>query len=203
MLLNFISSTPIATFKNNDRSEHDYFYNLEYKNNGSFDYTTNSYVLSNTKLKTWIQNKLSDYAIGCLATYQKLNITQSWCIKFEDKKANIFKHSHPNSIVSGAYYIKCNQDSAKLKLDSTSLLSEYQIYWEKDPNLISKQHWLWSVYDIPVEEGLLVIFPSAIKHSVESTIDKDNRCVLSFNTWFQGDIGNDELFTKLKVTDGL
>jgi len=200
MTINHIASIPIGVYENNSFEEHDYFYNLEYHDDDkNFSKSKDTNVLTNTKLKIWIQECINDYSYNCLATAQKLNITQSWCLKHFNREAKVYHHTHPNSIISGAYYIKCKPNSSSLFIKSPSVLARGQIEWNKEKKLIKDQFWLWKNYEIFPKEGMLVLFPSNLEHYVEKKIDKDNRCVLSFNTWFNGPIGDKENLTLLKI----
>lgn len=200
MSINHISSIPIGIYKNNDYTEHNYFYNLKYHDSDKFfSRSINSKVLENTELVKFINEKLKDYCVNALSTYQNLRITQSWCIKHHNRKSEIYNHTHTNSIVSGAYYIKCDSKSSPLILKSPSILSRSQIDWDKDSLLLKDQSWMWKNYEIFPQEGLLVLFPSNVEHSVSQSIDNDDRCVLSFNTWFEGNIGNENAMNLLEI----
>ena len=200
MTINHIASIPIGVYENNCFDEHDYFYNLEYHDNDKhFSRTKNTNIIENTKLKTWIQECINDYSYNCLATIQKLHITQSWCLKHFNREAEVYHHTHTNSIISGAYYIECNTNSSSLHFRSPSILARNQFDWQKKRRLLETQSWLWKNYEVFIKKGMLVLFPSNLEHYVEKKLDKDNRCVLSFNTWFDGPMGDEENLTLLKI----
>ena len=196
--INHISSIPIGVYRNNDHGDHEYFWNLNYIHNSGVFRTESTNVLQNTFLERWIYECINDYAYTCLATTQRLKLTQSWCIKHDNVKSEIFSHYHPNSIVSGAYYIECNDQSSMLYLKSPSPMVNTQIEWDKDPKLIKEQSWLWKHYEVSPTKGNLIIFPSFLEHYVKGS-SNDTRCVLSFNTWFDGNLGNKENLTLLTV----
>ncbi len=185
--------------------DHQTLINLPYTTNekfssGHFEQTVDSYVLDNNvpNLRSWIQTNLNVYASYALSTDQKLKITQSWCIKHNDAPQHVFPHSHPNSIISGAYYVAADDQSAKLKFHRTSVSTYPSIQWQMDPDKSKDAPWNWDWQKIPVTSGRLVLFPSQMMHSVEDELNnKDVRCVLSFNTWFEGSIGNADRFTQL------
>ena len=54
-------------------------------------------------------------------------------------------------------------------------------------------------YDIPVEEGKLIIFPSRLMHDVSRNTQDDLRISLSFNTWIKGEVGSKENADYLKL----
>lgn len=200
MTINHIASIPIGVYQNENFDYHQYFYDLEYHDNDKFfSRTVSTSVIENTDLKKWIQEKIDDYSCNALATFQKLKITQSWCLKHHERNSEVYPHTHTNSIISGAYYIECDNKSSSLQFKSPSILARNQFDWNKKKLLLQQQSWLWKNYEIFIKKGMLVLFPSNLEHFVQRSIDKDNRCVLSFNTWFEGEMGDKENLTLLKV----
>lgn len=197
-MMTHMSPIPIGVYENINFEEHEYFENeIPYELETQWGKRSDTkFVLENTKLKQWIEEQINDYALNCLATNQKLRITQSWCLKNQQKTSQLFRHIHPNSIVSGAYYINCLDNSAPLKIEPQSCFSDNRIAWEKDQDLLKKQPWLWQYYEFPVRKGRLYVFPSNLYHYVDPTII-DNRCVISFNTWFNSPIGSVDNLTYL------
>jgi uncharacterized protein (TIGR02466 family) len=144
------------------------------------------------ELKNWIEHNLLEYTQTAMATKQKLRITQSWCIKHENIKQHIQLHEHVNSIVSGAFYVHAEDSSANLKF----VKPNDQIMWKKDKELYENNPSVWQFFEIPSQTARLILFPSKMQHSVSSD-NKNLRCVLSFNTWLEGDIGDPESLTFL------
>jgi len=200
MNIDFISPIPIGSFQNTDFSEHQQFLDLKYNPTPDGLQSDDTYVLEShaPKLKVWIESCIQDYMQSCLASTQKLKMTQSWCVKHDGMISRLHQHKHPNSFISGAYYIKCTHASNGITFFSNSPLSDNQFEWEKDSNLLMSQHWLWREYPYQVCEGKLILFPSNLMHYVKESITKDYRCVLSFNTWFDSTIGTPGLLTELR-----
>ena len=205
MNIELIFPTAIAVVDNNVFDDHPALLDLEYNinkdsSNGMFEQTTDTYVLENhvPNLRNWLQQQLDNFSKYSLSTDQKLKFTQSWCLKHNNTRQEVFPHSHPNSIISGAYYVAADEDSAKLKFHRTSVSTHPSIQWEMDPNKSKDAPWNWDWQKISVHTGRLVLFPSQLMHSVESEMHNSGiRCVLSFNTWFEGSIGSDYMFNKL------
>ena len=55
------------------------------------------------------------------------------------------------------------------------------------------------MWHIPVKQGMIIIFPSSLKHSVERVMEKDTRISLSFNSFVTGSIGDKVNLTELKL----
>ena len=85
---------------------------LETRSNTGNTTSTNNFVLkSMTPLRSWIEDCVSDYFKATTAPKHNVNlkITQSW-VNFSDPGQYHHKHAHPNSFVSGVYYLQTNPD---------------------------------------------------------------------------------------------
>lgn len=98
-----------------------------------------------------------------------LVVTNSWVnVQGEDSRLNF--HNHPNSIMSGAIYLKVDNNSSELYFENPN--SMYFNYGEP-------------VSVMPVT-GMCLMWPSWLKHgSGQSTNKSSERIVLSFNTFFK------------------
>jgi uncharacterized protein (TIGR02466 family) len=97
------------------------------------------------------------------------------------------EHTHPNSFLSGVYYIKVPQDSGNimfLRANSEHDKMEFihQLITEKnlqiDNNRINTEHWFAPA------EGMLILFPGHLTHYVRQNLTNDTddrRISLSFN----------------------
>tara|TARA_R100001129_G_scaffold77919_1_gene53085 strand:- start:3216 stop:3824 length:609 start_codon:yes stop_codon:yes gene_type:complete len=146
------------------------------------------------KLKTKIENCLSEYVLevyGCDTI--KVYVTQSW-INFSTKGKSHHDHFHPNSFLSGVLYIQADSNHHYIRFNNKNYTTIFP-YNEKTQ---------WTdfnarTYDILVEKGKLLIFPSKLNHSVEPNTKDDLRISLSFNTWLKGEIGKKENSDYLKL----
>lgn len=202
--LQLLFSTPIVIcdIPEIPQADHDFLLNSEYHVNsgsgGLFGKTKNTYILKDrvSPLTEWIQQQLDMFAYSALACKDKLKITQSWCLKHNNEPQKVFSHAHPNSIVSGAYYVDAPEGTANIRFTRDGRAQSPFIKWQTDDELIKEQTWMWDWHEIPVQTGRLVLFPSHLFHSVEGIgVNPNSRCVLSFNTWFDGPFGDpDRLF---------
>jgi uncharacterized protein (TIGR02466 family) len=153
-------------------------------------------ILKNAELasiKSFIEKSISEYFEGVYAPKNEthLRITQSWCNYTEQGQFH-HKHSHPNSFISGVFYIKANEDTDKIYFykDGFQQLKTPTKEW----NTYNSDSW-W----MPVYSGRLFIFPSHLTHMVESVESMDTRISLSFNTFPVGNFGNDFDLTGLSL----
>jgi uncharacterized protein (TIGR02466 family) len=161
----------------------------KYKKNSYFDlshtYTQDNQVLLNKglkQLKHFIEFGIEAYVNNIICPKNKLNfyITESW-INYNNYNDFTHPHTHPNSIISGVYYIDTLKDDLiqflkpkdQIRIEPTNY---------NDYNSGSRQ--------IPIKNNLLILFPSTLEHSVlhNKQIPHKQRISLSFNTFVKGKI---------------
>jgi uncharacterized protein (TIGR02466 family) len=116
-------------------------------------------------------------------------ITQSWA-NYTDPNQYHHKHSHPNSFISGVFYVNAIKNEDMIKFYK-NFLPTYQIN-HNQPNNYNSQD-----VAILVETGDLVLFPSNFEHNVPPTTSKETRISISFNTFIKGNIGDENSSTAL------
>jgi hypothetical protein len=199
----FPSPIAIIDASENFKKDHDFLLNSEYVADsggvGQFLVTKDKHILGEQikDLTAWLQEQVNLFAHDFLATNKTLKFTQSWCIKHDGIPQQLYAHSHPNSIISGAYYVSADENSARLRFHKTASANVPFIQHGFDDELLKDQPWAWEWQEIPVQTSRLVLFPSHMQHSSANFDNKDLRCVLSFNTWFEGTIGNPNKLTEL------
>lgn len=203
MQIETLFPTPVGMEMNYniDSDEHEHLINLDYHIHKLYGMTVtqNKRVLDTEAPNTrkFIQDCLNTFSAATLATHQKLRITQSWCTKHDQIEQYTFPHCHQNSIISGAYYVSANETNEGIKFFKDDVYNERYVTWETDDKLMQDSPWCWKWAKFPVKTGMLVLFPSWMKHGVEGMYSNNLRCSLAFNTWFEESIGVEEYFTKL------
>jgi len=201
MITRSLFPTPVSFFKLDQdisKKENAFLLNLEQQpnkhNTRSIDYN----VLDNPNL-----NLLREFIKTSVAMYLKeiyspkndinLRITQSWT-NYTAPGQWHHKHNHPNSFISGVFYIKANIETDRIffyKNDNYKQLDYIINQW----NPFNSNSWWY-----PVETGVLVLFPSSLAHSVEMIGGADTRISLSFNTFPVGHLGNGDALTGLNLS---
>lgn len=200
MNINNLFPTPVVFF-NLDRDitqeEKDFVLNQEYHSNTGNFTSYDKYVLRKKELssiKNFINTSIKEYFETIVNPKKNNNITpfitQSWLNKTEEGGYH-HKHSHPNSYISGIFYIKANKEKDKVNFYKNKY---QQIAIPADSyNLWNSTSW-W----FPIESGQLVIFPSDLSHDV-SIVDS-LRISLSFNVFVKGKLGSEDACTTLHYT---
>jgi hypothetical protein len=103
---------------NNDTISKSYPHLDFYKNDGNIT-SNNNYILNQkvfSSLKEDLYFRVQDYFQKVLSTTDAITpfITQSW-LNYTETNQYHHKHAHPNSIVSGVFYINCHEEFDKIK----------------------------------------------------------------------------------------
>ena len=117
MIINNLFPTPVAAFelgRDLSKLEQKFLFNLETRTNMGNVTSTNNYVLRDNRLSSlrlFLNNSLQEYFQATMSPQDnvKLEITQSW-INYTKTGQYHHKHAHPNSIVSGVFYIQAAKD---------------------------------------------------------------------------------------------
>jgi uncharacterized protein (TIGR02466 family) len=113
--------------------------------------------------------------MGWDVSFHKIKITEMWSIINKTGASNA-RHTHPNSFLSAAYYVKAPENCGDIKFyDPRSAPAFRRPKLSKDNILNATEISL-----IP-EDGLLVLFPSWLHHSVKANTSEKERVVISFN----------------------
>ncbi|WP_016949597.1 TIGR02466 family protein [Anabaena sp. PCC 7108] len=120
-------------------------------------------VLEVTNLLKWDLNQLD------------INIKTAWAI-VNGKFAYNSVHEHPNSLLSGVYYIKSPQDCGGL-LFHDPRISAHRLL----PPYLEFTPWTMPSVAYKPVEGNMIIFPSWLMHSVEPNLSNEERVSISFN----------------------
>jgi uncharacterized protein (TIGR02466 family) len=169
---------------------------LDVYNNEGNKTSNDNYILNNKAFKNLKQEldlKIQDYfdKVICPSNTITPYITQSW-LNYTETNQYHHKHQHPNSLVSGVFYINCNEEHDKIKFfnDKYSTIKPEV----KDWNIWNSETWWFSV-----KTGDIIMFPSSLTHMVETKQGDNTRISLAFNVFIKGTIGNNKKLTELII----
>jgi uncharacterized protein (TIGR02466 family) len=164
-----------------------------YKNDGNIT-SNDNYILNQkvfSSLKEDLYLRVQDYFNKVLSTTDAVTpyITQSW-LNYTETNQYHHKHEHPNSLISGVFYVNCHEEFDKIKF----FRSGYQTIKSetKDWNLYNSDTWWFTV-----KTGDIILFPSSLTHMVETKEGDNTRISLAFNVFIKGTIGNNKNLTEL------
>ena len=164
-----------------------------YKNEGNTT-SLNRYIVNEPEMatiKAEIETAVNYYMKNIISAKPEVQayITQSW-LNFTSENQWHHKHAHPNSFLSGVYYIDASEENDKITFFNENYK---QIKLEPTEwNWWNSQSWWFTV-----KTGQIVIFPSSLRHMVQQKAGDNIRCSLAFNTFLRGTIGINESLTEL------
>jgi uncharacterized protein (TIGR02466 family) len=182
-------------------SEIDFINNCKKYVNPNHSNTTskNVYCLDDESMKDikiFCENALNIYLNEIFSPINKneikLVLTQSW-LNYSKPNEYHHQHYHPNSIISGVFYINADK-----KIDEIEFVKqELSRFFELKTNKIND----YNTYDVTFTVGKydLLLFPSTLFHRVPPVKGNETRISLAFNSFFKGTIGNSTALTKLEL----
>jgi uncharacterized protein (TIGR02466 family) len=155
----------------------------------------NNYVLDlpeHNNIKQFVQFCVDTYftQLYCPEKDIRLRLTQTW-FNYSEKGQFHHKHAHPNSFLSGVFYIQTS-DSDRIYFHKDS--------WKqldipaKEFNVFNSPSWWY-----PVTQYSCLVFPSSTGHHVPPVENEKTRISLAFNTFPVGYIGDDKTLTGLHL----
>lgn len=199
MIIDELFATPVGYVKYEpglSKETEDYLMSFERKINEGNQSSIKTDILDDkylSELKTFIEKSLHEYFVS---TYNpkydvRLKITQSW-LNWSEPGRYHHLHCHPNSLVSGCYYIKAKRKSDKIvfKRPQQRVFSFPAI----ESNMYNTE-----TYYMNVENGDLLFFPSDLNHFVPPVEGEETRLSLAFNTFPVGMVGDQMSLTELIV----
>tara|TARA_R100000808_G_scaffold25001_1_gene60336 strand:- start:3090 stop:3671 length:582 start_codon:yes stop_codon:yes gene_type:complete len=165
-----------------------YCKNIKLKSKGRvlsniYGYQSNDLDLKDEKLKeflTILYATAQDYALNILELKNKLRISNMW-FNYNTKKCSNGAHVHPDSVVSGVFYVKTPPHSGDIIFHREDAFVYFARHAFKDKdfkkfNFFNSRYW-----SITPEENTLLLFPSWLLHSVTENITEKERLSFSFN----------------------
>ena len=174
---------------------------LDYErtHNDNSDISSDRYVLNSIPdLKLEIEDHCERY----VRKYLKINNTakfylqNSWSnIHGPNEQSQI--HHHGNSLLSGVFYPIFPKNSGNISFHKSSLYtnvfhSSFLLDFDEDTHINCSQ------YQLELSEGIIVIFPSHLEHSVEQNMSEQQRYSIAFNFYVRGEFGKEEYKLEIK-----
>lgn len=199
MMVHNLFPTPVVFFnlgRDVTGKEFNFVKNLERRENQGNETSVNADVFSADEMQdiaAFVNEKLKFYFqdIHSPAYDVDVYVTQSWA-NYTKKGQFHHKHRHPNSFISGVFYISANREKDRIKF-FTHKDPQIEIPTKKYNQYNSESWWL------SVSSGELVLFPSTLWHMVDTVDSDDERISIAFNTFLKGMVGDEIAMTGLKL----
>ena len=161
--------------------------------NGNYR-SKNTYLFNNkqlSKIKKFCEDSVKIFSEEIFYLEENLKITQSWC-NANPKGSIHHAHTHSNSIISGVFYLRLNNDNPPIIFNN-------EFNWGIAPKIKKYNIFNSGQLIIPVKAGELILFPSSLNHNVPINKSETVRLSLSFNT-FSKLLGNEDRLTEMDIT---
>lgn len=120
----------------------------------------------------WIHTCLEDYRRTFMYNCDEFKIVIAWANKANQNGAHRM-HVHPNSFISGVYYVSENPTPTMFEDPRYQIRSGFTV---ASHSLMAS-----SVFEGPSDQGALILFPSWLPHFTESMPFEGTRYTISFN----------------------
>ena len=124
-------------------------------------------------INPFLVNVFKNY--GWVYDPSKVVCTAMWAIINKQEDFNI-THTHPNNILSSAYYVKAPKNCGDFIAENSNLAKRH-LY----PEIENKNELNADIARIKVSEGDLLLFPAYLPHQVSKNESGEDRIVISFN----------------------
>tara|TARA_Y100000590_G_scaffold395587_1_gene475711 strand:+ start:155 stop:778 length:624 start_codon:yes stop_codon:yes gene_type:complete len=162
------------------------------RTNSGNEHSINSYIFKTKlkKIKEFCEQQIKKYVEIIISPSQELEfyITESW-INVTKPGEFHHLHYHPNSIISGVFYVNTvPEDQISFNDPNYKVKGRFNFGGQKEYN-----HWNSAQWWLPVEDNQLILFPSWLEHEVKHVEGNKNRISISFNTFVRGNLGDNQL----------
>lgn len=106
-------------------------------------------------------------------------VIDSFWVNINPKFAYNALHDHPQSTLSGVYYVRSNEDSGRLRFRDPRA-GKRMNPWPVSPDAKKDQRH-WDRVNYKPLPGRLIMFPSWLEHDVEPNQSDEERISISFN----------------------
>lgn len=163
--------------------------------------TRNRYILEDPALKplkSAIMQQVEIFARHILSIDYKVRFefTQSWIIKHPPGTMGM-KHCHENAVLSGIYYVTVPEKGGTLWFHKDKHVNVF--YDNMRPEYMMGNSYNEKHLEIRPRDGMFLLFPSHLMHSVGINNDENLRFSLPFNLHMKGPMGSYETLNKLDV----
>jgi len=140
-------------------------------------------------IKDRILEGLREYTknILCFADHIEFYLIQSW-LNLSPPGTYHHRHIHPNSFLSGVYYIDVDEEASITFVSSNPDRRHGSVSFD----IPLREYNIWNslAWHYKVQTNQIIYFPSTLEHEVSINQSDKDRISLSFNIFFKGTIGD-------------
>lgn len=186
ILINYIEVKNFTDYKDEFISEiYSYKKNNEgvkFSNKGGYQSIPNFYVGNSLSKYLEIFETHLD-SVKSVYSNKKIKVKSAWFnINFPGSHNMV--HTHPTSTLTGVWWLKVPENSGNLVIESPFEYTQHKVINSLDAR-VKEQFNIYDCYHLKPKEGTIVLFPSDIRHSVETNDSIEDRISIAFNLEFE------------------
>ena len=113
--------------------------------------------------------------LGWKTENQNIRIREMWAIINKKDDFNVI-HTHPNTYLSAAYYVKAPKNCGKFIVENPNIAKRHSF-----PPIAHRNELNLFLNGLDINEGDLLLFPGYLPHKVGKNEADEDRIVISFN----------------------
>ena len=161
--------------------------------------SVNSKILDlpeNNSLREKIKYYVNDFANNVLMLAGEYELTQSW-VSIKKPYQMHYPHVHPNSIISGVLYYDNIENPESIVFHKNIDATDYVMRPAQDK--MRDSIYMHTEATVRVDNYMLLLFPSYLKHGVMTNQSEVNRYSLAFNAVPKYQLGLQNDLTQLEM----
>ena len=131
---------------------------------------------------------LQSFLTNCLAEFspikKSVNLSVRAWVNISKPGGYLEKHHHPDCNLAGVLWIKAPKNCGFFYFESPNEFAEYDLMDIQKQEMVD-QYLACPSYRIEPQEGLMVLFPSHLRHAVEMNQSDEDRISIAFNIDFR------------------
>lgn len=131
------------------------------------------------KYLNYMKIHLKNIVQSILSPDSKAELINVW-ININKKHDFNWNHVHPDSHLSGVFWIKCPENSGDLVFDSPHSFSDWKLYSSVKDDY-KKSYFMRELVNLSPTEGTILVFPPNLRHGVSPNISDEDRISIAFN----------------------
>ena len=126
-------------------------------------------------VKEAVSEALNDLHIA----YDSFLITGCWA-NVKPRGVGHGIHMHPNNFFSGVYYVRTSGEGGEIRFHDPRTQTSVIL-----PRITKENEYNTRTFRLPVRDGMLILFPAWLSHSVAQNPSETDRVSISFNVQFE------------------
>ena len=131
------------------------------------------------ELMVYVKKAVSDALNDLHIVYDSFLVTGCWA-SIKPRGAGHGIHMHPNNFFGGVYYVRASGEGGEILFHDPRTQTSVTL-----PRITKENEYNTRTFRMPVRDGMLILFPAWLSHSVTKNSSETERVSISFNVQFE------------------